>query len=192
MAASKTFNSFSQGENTQSPVTVFCSSVSSNRAKLCSYGDIAIIVSAGYTITSVEFRVYGSYSTNAIKVSNGTLSNTNPGAGYTVTVSNVNDTQTTLQSKQGDYSIDQIQVTYTGATYTVNFDKQSGSGGSNSVTATYGSAMPSMTKPARTGYTFGDITPVRTAAVPSITMPMVAVLKTGTRQAIRPSLPSGQ
>ena len=154
-ADTKTFTSFSEGQNTQSPVTVHCSSVSSNRAKLCSYGDISIIVSAGYTITEVKFRVYGAYSTNAIKVNNGTLSNTNPGAGYTVTVSKVNATQTTLQSKQGDYSIDQIQVTYTGATYTVNFDKQSGSGGSNSVTATYGSAMPSMTKPSRTGYTFG-------------------------------------
>ena len=154
-ADTKTFTSFSEGQNTQSPVTVHCSSVSSNRAKLCSYGDISIIVSAGYTITEVKFRVYGAYSTNAIKVNNGKLSNTNPTANTTVTVSNVNYTQTTLQSKQGDYSIDQIQVTYTGATYTVNFDKQSGSGGSNSVTATYGSAMPSMTKPSRTGYTFG-------------------------------------
>jgi hypothetical protein len=112
-ADSKTFTSFSEGQNTQSPVTVHCSSVSSNRAKLFSAGEITILVSAGYTITEVKFRVYRAYSTNAIKVNNGTLSNTNPGDGYTVTVSNVNYTQTTLQSKQGDYSIDQIQVTYT-------------------------------------------------------------------------------
>ena len=39
-------------------------------------------------------------------------------------------------------------------TYTVTFNKQSGSGGTNSVTATYGSAMPSATAPTRTGYTF--------------------------------------
>jgi hypothetical protein len=155
LAASKTFTSFNQGENTQSPVTVHCSYVYSNRAKLYSSEAISIIVSAGYTITQVQFRVSNAYSTNAITVTHGTLSNTNPGDGYTVTVSNVNDTQTTLQSKQGDYSIDQIQVTYTGATYTVTFDKQSGTNGSNSVTATYGSAMPSMTKPTRTGYTFG-------------------------------------
>ncbi|HPY88020.1 MAG TPA: InlB B-repeat-containing protein, partial [Spirochaetota bacterium] len=39
--------------------------------------------------------------------------------------------------------------------YTVTFDKQGGSGGTNSVTATYDAAMPIATKPTRTGYTFG-------------------------------------
>ncbi len=39
-------------------------------------------------------------------------------------------------------------------TYTVTFDKQNGSGGDDSVTATYDSAMPSATAPTRTGYTF--------------------------------------
>lgn len=39
--------------------------------------------------------------------------------------------------------------------YTVTLNKQSGTGGSGSVTATYGSAMPSATMPTRTGYTFG-------------------------------------
>ena len=39
--------------------------------------------------------------------------------------------------------------------YTVTLDKQSGSGGTASVTATYGSAMPQITPPTRTGYTFG-------------------------------------
>jgi uncharacterized repeat protein (TIGR02543 family) len=40
-------------------------------------------------------------------------------------------------------------------TYTVTFDKQSGTGGSDSVSATYGAAMPAATAPTRTGYTFG-------------------------------------
>ena len=40
-------------------------------------------------------------------------------------------------------------------TYTVTLDRQSGSGGSSSVTATYDKAMPSATMPTRTGYTFG-------------------------------------
>ncbi len=39
--------------------------------------------------------------------------------------------------------------------YTVNFERQDGTGGSASVTATYNAAMPSITPPARTGYTFG-------------------------------------
>ena len=112
-ADSKTFTSFNQGKNTQSPVIVHCDNVSSNKAVLYSSEGIAIIVSAGYTINEVKFRISGAYQTNAITVSNGTLSNTNPGAGYTVTVSKVNDTQTTLQSKNGHYTIDQIQVTYT-------------------------------------------------------------------------------
>ena len=44
---------------------------------------------------------------------------------------------------------------WTAKTCTVTFDKNSGTGGDNSVTATYGSAMPTITAPTRTGYTFG-------------------------------------
>ena len=40
-------------------------------------------------------------------------------------------------------------------TYTVTLDKQNGSGGDDSATATYDSAMPSAEAPTRTGYTFG-------------------------------------
>ncbi len=39
--------------------------------------------------------------------------------------------------------------------YTLTLDKQSGTGGSGSVTATYGSTVPSISVPSRTGYTFG-------------------------------------
>ena len=39
--------------------------------------------------------------------------------------------------------------------YTVTFNKQSGSGGTNSVQATYTQAMPNITPPTRAGYTFG-------------------------------------
>ena len=38
--------------------------------------------------------------------------------------------------------------------FTVTFDKQDGTGGSNSVSATFGSAMPSATAPIRAGFTF--------------------------------------
>ena len=43
---------------------------------------------------------------------------------------------------------------WTANTYDVTLNPQSGSGGTTSVTATYGSAMPAITKPTRTGYTF--------------------------------------
>ena len=48
-----------------------------------------------------------------------------------------------------------LYAKWTGNTYTVTLNRQSGSGGSASVTARYGSAMPSITVPTRTGYTFG-------------------------------------
>lgn len=48
-----------------------------------------------------------------------------------------------------------LYAKWTAKTYTVTFDKQSGTGGSNSVTATYDAAMPSMTKPTRAHYVFG-------------------------------------
>ena len=47
-----------------------------------------------------------------------------------------------------------ITGNWTAKTYTVTLDLQSGTDGTTSVTATYGSAMPSITKPTRTGYTF--------------------------------------
>ena len=40
-------------------------------------------------------------------------------------------------------------------TYTVTFNKQDGTGGTNSTTVTYGQAMPTITPPTRTGYIFG-------------------------------------
>ena len=43
---------------------------------------------------------------------------------------------------------------WTARTYTVTLDRQGTTNGSSSVTATYGSAMPSITPPTKTGYTF--------------------------------------
>lgn len=47
-----------------------------------------------------------------------------------------------------------LYARWTANTYTVTLNKQSGTGGTSSVTATYGSAMPTATMPTRTGYTF--------------------------------------
>ena len=47
-----------------------------------------------------------------------------------------------------------LEAVWTANIYTVQLDKQSGSGGTASVNATYDSAMPSATAPSRTGYTF--------------------------------------
>ena len=48
-----------------------------------------------------------------------------------------------------------IYAHWTAKTYTVKLDSQGGTGGSTSVTATYGSSMPSANAPSRTYYTFG-------------------------------------
>ena len=47
-----------------------------------------------------------------------------------------------------------LEAVWTANIYTVQFDKQSGSGGTASVNATYDSAMPPATSPTRAGYTF--------------------------------------
>ena len=48
-----------------------------------------------------------------------------------------------------------VTAQWTASSYTVTFDKQSGSGGSDSVTAAFAGAMPAATAPTRAGYTFG-------------------------------------
>ena len=48
-----------------------------------------------------------------------------------------------------------LQATWTANKYTVTFDKQNGTGGSTSAAATFNGAMPAITVPTRTGYTFG-------------------------------------
>jgi uncharacterized repeat protein (TIGR02543 family) len=47
-----------------------------------------------------------------------------------------------------------LYARWTANTYTVTLDKQSGTGGTSSVTAVYGAAMPAATAPTRSGYNF--------------------------------------
>ncbi|OQB69442.1 MAG: Internalin-A precursor [Spirochaetes bacterium ADurb.Bin133] len=62
---------------------------------------------------------------------------------------------TTVTITKGSTGNREYTANWTVNIYTVTFDKQGGSGGTNSVTATYDAAMPIATKPTRTGYTFG-------------------------------------
>ena len=48
-----------------------------------------------------------------------------------------------------------LQATWSANKYTATFDKQNGTGGSTSAVVTFNSAMPAITVPTRTGYTFG-------------------------------------
>ena len=65
----------------------------------------------------------------------------------------------TRQSTKASYDFYQyaattIEARFTRIKYAVNFDQQSGSDGTTSIKATYGSAMPSITLPTRAGYDF--------------------------------------
>lgn len=83
----------------------------------------------------------------------------NPTAGYRVSVSSDGpaltgpdaDNQYTFTMPTKDVK---ITVDAKPEQYTVTLNKQSGTGGPSSVTATYAAAMPTITPPTRTGYTF--------------------------------------
>jgi len=71
-------------------------------------------------------------------------SNNGTGTQYTTCVDEGNSTSAkTLYAK------------WTANTYTITYNKNSGTGGTSTATATYGSAMPTITAPTRTGYVFG-------------------------------------
>ena len=83
--------------------------------------------------------------------------------GYTFkgyyTAANGGGTQyyTASGSSARNYDIASAKTLYaywTANTYTVTFDKQEGTGGTSSATATYDEAMPAITLPKRTGYIF--------------------------------------
>ena len=110
-ADQRDFYSFNQGNNTQSPVTVNCASVSNNDAYLRNNNNITISVSAGYSITNVVFRIYDDVSRTPITATKGSLSNSTPKSDATVYLDEVNSTSTIL-STGGAYKIDEIRVFY--------------------------------------------------------------------------------
>lgn len=90
-------------------------------------------------------------TTNTFSLSNPTRT------GYTFagwTGSNGNEKQTSVSIAKGSTGDKSYTANWTANSYTVTLNKNNGTGGSNSVYATYGSTMPSATMPTRTGYTF--------------------------------------
>ena len=63
--------------------------------------------------------------------------------------------ENTITIPSSSYTGCTLSFTAQAKTYTVTLDRQSGSGGSSSVTATYDSAMPEAAMPTREGYSFG-------------------------------------
>lgn len=88
-----------------------------------------------------------------------TLSSSSPTkTGYTFTGWNTKqDGSGTSYAKGATYSANADVILYaqwSGKPYTVSFNVNGGSGGTGSVTATYGSPMPAITLPTRVGYAF--------------------------------------
>ncbi len=108
----------------------------------------------GYTLNGGS--VNGNPTSYNVETNTFTLKNPTR-TGYTFkgwTGSNGSTAQTTVQIAKGSTGNKTYTANWTANTYTVTLDRQGGEGGSGSVTATYAAAMPSMTKPTRTGYTF--------------------------------------
>ena len=98
--------------------------------------------------TRTGYTVEGYYTDAACTAANKVL--TDAGAVVSGTVSGY-----TTSGKWTRATTTDLYTKWTAKTCTVTFDKNSGTGGSNSVTATYGSAMPDITPPTRSGYVFG-------------------------------------
>lgn len=105
----------------------------------------------GGTVSPANPTTYN-YGTSTFTLRNPTKT------GYTFngwTGSNGSTPQTTVTIANHSTGNRSYTANWTANTYTVTLNKQSGTGGSNSVIATYGSAMPSATMPTRAHYTFG-------------------------------------
>lgn len=116
-----------------------------------------------YSITvSVENNIGGTVSTNKTSCEYGssfTLT-ASPFTGYNFTrwtlsggVGSGTSTSTTYNGTMGASNGTAI-ATFTPITSTITFNRNNGSGGTGSITATYGQAMPSITLPTRTNYKF--------------------------------------
>ncbi len=98
---------------------------------------------------------YQSGQTVTVKNNSGALTRTNYTFGGWNTQADGNGTNYTAGSGTFNITSDtKLFARWTGNPYTITFDMQSGTGGTATATATYGSAMPTATAPTRTGYTF--------------------------------------
>ena len=119
-------------------------------------------ISADATSYTILYTLNGGtlpsgYPTNYTITTN-TFSLSNPTkTGYTFsgwTGSNGSTPQTSVSIAKGSTGNKSYTANWTANSYTVKLNKNNGTGDSDSVSATYGSAMPSATMPTRTGYTF--------------------------------------
>ena len=103
----------------------------------------------------------GSMSKQTIENSGKLTANAFSRTGYTFDGWATSSTGSKAYDNQGDISATSgskgnvtLHARWKANQYTVSFNQQSGSGGSGNITATYDAAMPTVSVPTRTGYTF--------------------------------------
>ena len=136
---------------------------SSNTAVTTAWSNVATLVGASNATTYVKNLHIGAGTVTltanwtAVNVKLPTVSKT----GYTCKFNTAANGSGTSYNSGANYTPSTttnsatLYVICTANTYTVTLDRQSGSGGSGSVTATYDAAMPSATAPTRANFTFG-------------------------------------
>ena len=148
-AGLQTFNSFTSGNNTKSPVTVNCGAVNSNKAVLKSGKNITITVSTGYEIKSMAFNCQA-VNQQAINVSSGQIDVSIPTSPF---VNYINSTSFTM-STAGEYQISYIEVSYAPVNYTISYTLNGGSVSGNPTSYNIETATFTLKNPTRSGYTF--------------------------------------
>ena len=132
--SAKTYTITSGTNLTGSSISVPSSGTFASAISISSSGS-----ATGYTYSLTNIKIYSGNSTS------GTL------------LATINSTSSSWTMSGTYYSSIYVYATWTrtAKTYTLTFDRQSGSGGSATATATYGSTVPNISVPTRTGYTFG-------------------------------------
>lgn len=121
------------------PKTTLTLNSSTGSPTLSSTINQEIALNTDYTLTASEIT---GYDFESWTTTSGNITITNSAS------------RTDAKVKFTSFTSATVTANYKGKTYTVTLNPQSGTGGTPSVTATYGSAMPKITKPTRTGYTF--------------------------------------
>ena len=156
-AMSTSYHSSYTGLNTTQTATVQSTTDGSNYSTNTNAGSVSI---STYKLSSSTASTSSTGTTSASAARTATVTMTaSAKTGYTwkgwYNSSGTRQTTSTTLTYSCSGSAATYYARFQANTYTVTLDKQSGTGGTSSVTATYGSAMPSITVPTRTGYTFG-------------------------------------
>jgi len=118
---------------------------------------IKVKASGSKTVNDPDATIYYDFKQGTTSQQNGTgttysfTASSTPNTAYTINLDGYTKISTTSSTKK---TATALYFKTIAKTYTVTLNPQSGTGGTTSVTATYGSAMPAITKPTRTGYTF--------------------------------------